>query len=142
MTATTTEEKPKDTRGLAGQAVGDTGICQVGQTSLIYRGYEIADLAENASFEEVAHLLIVGHRPNPGELQAFKAELASMRPIPDGLKSLLRDIAGDPPDTRRRPVADHDGLVGRGAGVACGIEGQAAAAPPVRALPGRLRRGH
>ena len=40
-----------DTRGLAGQTVGDTQICSVNQTQLIYRGYEIADLAANATFE-------------------------------------------------------------------------------------------
>jgi len=31
----------KDARGLAGQTIGDTGMCSVNQTSLIYRGYEI-----------------------------------------------------------------------------------------------------
>ena len=51
--------KPQDTRGLAGQTVGETSICAVTQTQLMYRGYEIADLAEHASFEEVAFLLLV-----------------------------------------------------------------------------------
>ena len=40
-------DKAPDTRGLAGQTVGDTSICAVTQTQLIYRGYEIADLAAN-----------------------------------------------------------------------------------------------
>ena len=51
--------KPADTRGLAGQTIGDTSICSVNQTQLIYRGYEIADLAAHATFEEVAFLLLV-----------------------------------------------------------------------------------
>ena len=51
-----------DTRGLAGQTIGETQICSVNQTQLIYRGYEIADLAANASFEEVSYLLLVGHK--------------------------------------------------------------------------------
>jgi len=85
--------KQADTRGLAGQTVGDTEICAVTQTELIYRGYEIADLAQNASFEEVAHLLLVGHKPSENELLAFKTELVSMREIPEGLKSFLKDIA-------------------------------------------------
>jgi 2-methylcitrate synthase/citrate synthase II len=85
--------KQADTRGLAGQTVGDTEICAVTQTELIYRGYEIADLAEHATFEEVAHLLLVGHKPSENELLAFKTELVSMREIPDGLKTLLKDIA-------------------------------------------------
>jgi 2-methylcitrate synthase/citrate synthase II len=92
-----------DTRGLAGQTVGDTEICSVNQTSLIYRGYEIADLAEHATFEEVAHLLLVGHKPSAAELTAFRRELASLRPIPDGLKDLLREIA--PASVRAHPMA-------------------------------------
>src|SRR4029450_4391860 len=85
--------KTADARGLAGQPVGDTGICAVTQTQLIYRGYEIADLAANATFEEVAFLLLVRPKPSPAELRDFKDELVSMRPIPDGLVDLLRKIA-------------------------------------------------
>jgi 2-methylcitrate synthase/citrate synthase II len=92
MTSATTD-KGKDTRGLAGQAIGDTAICSVGQSHLIYRGYEIADLAEHATFEEVAHLLLVGHKPSSKELKAFSDELKSLRTIPDGLKRLLGEIA-------------------------------------------------
>jgi len=94
---TTTENKPHTAAGLAGVTIGDTQVCSVSQTQLLYRGYEIADLAENATFEAVAHLLLVGHKPSKEELKAFSDELKSMRPIPDGLKTLLRDIAGDPP---------------------------------------------
>ena len=72
-TPVTTTAKTADTRGLAGQTVGDTKICSVNQTQLIYRGYEIADLAANATFEEVSYLLLVGHKPSAGELAAFKA---------------------------------------------------------------------
>ncbi len=97
--ATTTTPKPKDARGLAGQTVGDTEICRVGQTELLYRGYEIADLAEHATFEEVAFLLLEGHKPSAEELARFKRELAEERSIPDGLKTLLKEIAPDPPGT-------------------------------------------
>ena len=101
--STTTElkskaEKAPDTRGLAGQTVGDTSICAVTQTQLIYRGYEIADLAANATFEEVAFLLLIGHKPSKGELTEFKDELASMRPLPDGVVNVLGKIAANPPD--------------------------------------------
>lgn len=92
-----TETKPKDTRGLAGQTIGDTEVCSVNQTQLIYRGYEIADLAANATFEEVAYLLLIGHKPSPDESAAFKSELRAMRAIPAGLIDLLRTIAPDPP---------------------------------------------
>ena len=65
--------KAPDTRGLAGQTAGDTSICSVNQTQLIYRGYEIADLAENATFEEVAWLLLHGEKPTAEQAKAFHA---------------------------------------------------------------------
>ena len=51
------KNKPADQRGLAGQVIGDTSVCAVNQTQLMYRGYEIADLAANATFEEVVKSL-------------------------------------------------------------------------------------
>ena len=97
MTATT-PAKPADTRGLAGQSVGDTTICSVNQTQLIYRGYEIADLAAHATFEEVAYLLLVGQKPTPDELAAFTAELVEMRTVHDAVITLVQDIAKTAPD--------------------------------------------
>ena len=66
--------KPVDTRGLANQVIGETKICAVTQTELIYRGYEIADLAEKATFEGVAHLVLIGTKPTDAELAAFTDE--------------------------------------------------------------------
>ncbi len=88
-------EKPQDTRGLAGVTIGDTEICTVNQTQLIYRGYEIADLAENAAFEEVAHLLLVGRKPSADELKAFKDELISMRAVDQSVLDVVGRIATD-----------------------------------------------
>ncbi len=90
--------KPVDTRGLAGQTVGDTAICAVTQTELIYRGYEIADLAAHATFEEVAHLLLVGHKPSASELAAFRSEIASMRAIPASVRDAVIRIAKESPN--------------------------------------------
>ena len=67
--------KPVDTRGLANQVIGETKVCAVTQTELIYRGFEIADLAEKATFEGVAHLVLVGHKPSDAELAAFDAKI-------------------------------------------------------------------
>jgi citrate synthase len=103
MTATSAA-KPADTRGLAGQTIGETSICSVNQTQLIYRGYEIADLAENATFEEVSHLLLVGHKPSADELAAFTAELVEMRAIPTEVKDLVINIAKVAPDTHPMSV--------------------------------------
>jgi len=98
MSTTAPAPKPVDTRGLAGQTVGETSICAVTQTELIYRGYEIADLAENATFEEVAFLLLVGHKPSAAELAAFKAEVASMRAIPASVRDAIVRVAKESPN--------------------------------------------
>jgi len=76
--------------GLEGVTAGDTSICQVEQTSLIYRGYEIADLAANATFEEVAYLLIMGDKPTASQLAEFKAELIAERAIPADITAWLK----------------------------------------------------
>ena len=54
--------------GLRGQSAGSTALCTVGLTGtgLTYRGYDISELADNASFEEVAHMLLKGHCPSDG----------------------------------------------------------------------------
>ncbi|MDZ4829500.1 MAG: citrate/2-methylcitrate synthase [Phycisphaerae bacterium] len=90
--------KSVDTRGLAGQTVGDTAICAVTQTELIYRGYEIADLAAHATFEEVAHLLLVGHKPSAAELKALKDEVTSMRGIPASVRDAIARVAKESPN--------------------------------------------
>jgi len=98
MSTAAPAQKPVDTRGLAGQTVGETSICAVNQTQLIYRGYEIADLAANATFEEVAFLLLVGHKPSTAELAAFTAEIASMRAIPASVRDAIVRVAKESPN--------------------------------------------
>ena len=93
------DAKAPDTRGLAGQTVGDTSICAVTQTELIYRGYEIADLAEHATFEEVAYLLLMGEKPTPAQAKSFHAELAGMRDVPAEIASMLAAIVKASPTT-------------------------------------------
>ncbi|MBT6268806.1 MAG: 2-methylcitrate synthase, partial [Phycisphaerae bacterium] len=86
-------KKQADQRGLAGQTIGDTAVCAVNQTQLMYRGYEIADLAANATFEEVAYVLLVGEKPNAEQLTSFSQELVSMRAIPNSVKEAIISIA-------------------------------------------------
>ncbi len=80
--------------GLRGQSAGSTALCTVGKTGtgLTYRGYDITDLANNAQFEEVAHLLLRGHLPNQQELDAYKTHLLSHRGLPAELKQALELI--------------------------------------------------
>ncbi len=98
MTQTKETTKPTDQRGLAGQVIGDTSVCAVNQTQLMYRGYEIADLAANATFEEVAYLLLNGEKPTSDELSEFKAQLVSMRAVPQSVKESIVQIAKNSPD--------------------------------------------
>ena len=83
--------------GLRGQSAGTTSLCTVGKsgTGLTYRGYDITDLANHAQFEEVAHLLLVGHLPNQAELDAYKTRLIGLRGLPDALKQALELIPAE-----------------------------------------------
>jgi len=91
--------------GLEGVVAGQTAISTVGKehVGLAYRGYSINDLAEKSTFEEVAHLLLHGHLPNGGELEAFRTRLITRRCLPPGLKILLEQLpaAAHPMDVLR-----------------------------------------
>ena len=79
--------------GLRGQVAGETSLCTVGQEEgLAYRGHKIELLAEKATFEEVAYLLIYGKLPTQSELDAYKSKLKSLRDLPTELKVVLQNI--------------------------------------------------
>ncbi len=80
--------------GLRGQSAGETALCTVGKSGsgLTYCGYDVSDLADNATFEEVAYLLFNGELPTESQLASYKAELAGMRDIPEALKAVLKEI--------------------------------------------------
>jgi 2-methylcitrate synthase/citrate synthase II len=77
------------TRGLEGIVAGESAICSVDQGKLIYRGYEIHDLAANATFEEVAFVLLEGHKPDASELKRFTQEIVSERSLPEPVVQYL-----------------------------------------------------
>ena len=83
--------KPKKSVALSGTPAGETALCTVGHTGndLHYRGYDIADLAANCEFEEVAHLLVQGRLPNTQELAAYKQRLVGLRWLPPEVKQAL-----------------------------------------------------
>ena len=99
----------KKTGGLAGVTAGTTELCTVGKegAGLTYRGYDIYDLADNASFEEVAYLLLHGKLPNRAELDAYINKIRSLRGLPDALKTVLEMIPADahPMDVLRTGVS-------------------------------------
>src|ERR1700674_4690711 len=82
--------------GLEGVIAGETAISTV-DSGLIYRGYSIEDLAEHATFEEVAHLLLHGELPTENESTAFRGRLSASASIPQALVELLRKIPAGVP---------------------------------------------
>lgn len=91
---TTPAFKPKKSVALSGTAAGNTAVCTVGRTGndLHYRGYDILEFAEQAEFEEIAHLIVHGTLPTQSELKAYKAKLKSLRGLPAAVKATLEQI--------------------------------------------------
>ncbi len=95
--------------GLAGTVAGKTAIATVGQvgSGLMYRGYDIHDLAEKATFEEVFYLLIGDHLPNAEELSHFKLNWQQAREVPKPLSACLKQVpsTANPMDVLRTVVS-------------------------------------
>lgn len=83
--------------GLEDVVVADSSVCFIdGQRArLVYRGYDIEQLANNAQFEEVVFLLWNGRLPNRSELDTLREQLFSHMQLHDGLLEILRRIPGD-----------------------------------------------
>ncbi len=79
------------TKGLAGVVAADSALSLVdGQIGkLIYRGYNIADLGERTTFEEIVYLLWNGNLPTQGQLDAFKAALGAKRTLPSAVLQIM-----------------------------------------------------
>jgi citrate synthase len=81
-------------KGLEDVIAGESSICDVDGINgkLIYRGYDIHDLAQNTTFEEVVYLLWNGSLPTESQLSALKAELDANRAIPAGALAVLKQF--------------------------------------------------
>lgn len=90
-------EKKLGGAGLRGQSAGSTTLCTVGQsgTGLTYCGYDISELAGNATFEEVAYLLFNGELPDAHQFAVYKERLKTFRGLPNALKTCLEQIPAD-----------------------------------------------
>src|SRR5438132_505358 len=95
--------------GLEGVVAAQTEISLVDGANgrLVYRGYVIADLAEEMSFEEVAHLFWFGHLPNRPELDGLAAELSGSRSLTQAAAAALDALPtdADPMDVLRSVVS-------------------------------------
>ena len=78
-------------RGLENIAAGETSISFVDGANglLMYRGHEIRDLAQNASFAEAVHLLWYGKLPGCSQLESFRARLVSEMRLPSQVLQLI-----------------------------------------------------
>ncbi|MDO4706306.1 MAG: 2-methylcitrate synthase [Comamonadaceae bacterium] len=101
--------KPKKSVALSGVAAGNTALCTVGRSGndLHYRGYDILDVAEHCTFEEVAHLLVHGKLPNPAELAAYRGKLRGLRGLPAQARAVLEALpaSAHPMDVLRTYVS-------------------------------------
>src|SRR3989304_2461366 len=81
-------------RGLEGVYVTETKLCRIdGQLGeLVYAGYDINDLAEHSTFEEVAFLLWNQRPPSRDEVDELNAKLVDERHLDDILERLLREL--------------------------------------------------
>ncbi len=114
MTTTVNNPAP-NSQGLAGIVAATTALSKVEGTlgRLIYRGYNIHDLAKRITFEEAVHLLWVGHLPNQAELTELKAKLAAQRKLSPAALSVLQALpkTAEPMDVLRTAVSA-DGAAG------------------------------
>jgi len=94
MSEASAAPKPKKSVALSGVPAGNTELCTVGRSGndLHYRGYDILDFADEAEFEEVAHLLVHEKLPNRRELAAYKARLRGLRGLPAAVRTALEAI--------------------------------------------------
>jgi 2-methylcitrate synthase/citrate synthase II len=85
------ETKPDYSPGLAGVIAGETAICWVDPNAgLMYRGYDIHEVAQKASYEEVAYLLLNGELPSTKQLAEFGQQIAAERVLPAPVVEMLR----------------------------------------------------
>lgn len=81
--------------GLEGVVAASTRLSSVDGLAgrLTIAGYNVEELAPQAQFEQVAHLLWYGQLPNPQELKTLKLDLSARRQLPDATWALLREAA-------------------------------------------------
>jgi citrate synthase len=84
----------KNAAGLEGVVAAPSEICFIDGVAgkLVYRGYDIADLVEHATFEETAYLLWEGNLPNRSQLSQLKSQLGSGAAIPAHTLAVLKAL--------------------------------------------------
>ncbi|HLN11848.1 MAG TPA: citrate synthase [bacterium] len=100
---------PQVVEGLEGIVAAHSRICLVDgvEGRMLYEGYDIHDLADHASFEEVAYLLWHGDLPTRSQLDALNRELRGARPLPEPVMAIIKGVPKDalPMDVLRTAVS-------------------------------------
>lgn len=80
--------------GLEDVVATDSTVCFVDgkEGRLLYQGFDIHDLAEHSSFEEVVYLLWFGRLPNKSELETLNRELRANRKLPEDVVKAMKEL--------------------------------------------------
>ena len=106
--ASTDQAVPEIHRGLQGVYFDRSASSFIDgrEGTLLYRGYNIHELAERSNFEETAYLLLHGELPTSAQLATFDAALRAARPIPDAVVNVLDSVRdAHPMDALRTGVS-------------------------------------
>jgi citrate synthase len=129
---------------LSGVVVAESSVSSIDPEAgvLMYRGYDIADLAEHSDYEETAFLLLYGELPDAAARTAFAAELAR-RDLPDAVSALIdRSAATASPMDLLRTSASALSFGAPGQGATDREAGLAAATRLIATLPTAIARQH
>ena len=98
----------KAPKGLEGVVVDTTSVSNVNAelSKLFYRGYEVAKLSREKSFDEVAYLLVYDSLPKNEELVDFIAKEKKYRPLQEDIQKMIIDLKeAHPMDALRTAVS-------------------------------------
>jgi citrate synthase len=106
---TAVEPAPTSAKGLEGVVANQSAICYVfgEEGRLIYRGYDIHDLADHSTFEETAYLLLQGDLPTRAQLKAFAEALKTAQKLPKVVQRIIKDapLTANPMNVLRTAVS-------------------------------------
>jgi len=106
---TAVELAPSSAKGLEGVVANQSAICYVfgAEGRLIYRGYDIHDLADHSTFEETAYLLLHGDLPTRDQLKTFGAAIKASQKLPKVVQRIIKEapLTANPMNVLRTAVS-------------------------------------
>jgi citrate synthase len=97
------------TKGLEGVVANESAVCYVfgEEGRLIYRGYDINDLADHSTFEETAYLLLRGDLPTREQLKQFTTDIKAAQKLDKVVQRVIKDapVTASPMDVLRTAVS-------------------------------------